>query len=357
MEEKQRCFVGFDGFIDTLAKVVKSRVDTAEEKHIETFATIDQWSKNLQLAAGKSCNYELAFSQRCAGGNAINLGRALAALDHDIFWAANVADPSDSNRIDPVFTPFTFLFKEGVNLGIAGQTHALEFNDGKLLLGIQGKNASLTLENVEHFLGPNWQEKWIWNQDLICLVNWTMTPGMGQIWKYLANNPPQAEKRRAILIDLADPRKRSPEELAHDIQLLSPLKKHNVSLILSCNKSEAEQTLTALGGQTPAQNDLEKEISLLANEIRQKLPSFVIVIHDSKLSVMCTEEGTTVCQTKTVKSPKVLTGGGDHFNAGLAHAWLLEKNPVDSLQIAMKCAGYYIENGQSPTRCKLNSID
>jgi sugar/nucleoside kinase (ribokinase family) len=344
---QKRCFIGFDGFIDTLANVVKSRKSNALEDW-QGFSTISEWASSLQSAAQKSCNYELACARLCAGGNAINLARALSSLGHQISCAANIGSPSCHEQIAPVFLPHINSFERMVNLGAAGQTHALEFNDGKLLLGIQGENIHLGLEVLEAALGKQWHEHWLWNQDLIALVNWTMTPNMGQIWQYIAQNPPQAKKKRFLLIDLADPKKRAPEDLAQDLSFLVPLNAWNIQVVLSLNKSEAEQTLKALGGTPSSSSYLAKDLSELAQQIRQKLPTFVIVIHDSKLSVLSQESRTYIRFGQVISQPLVLTGGGDHFNAGLAHG-LLQEQPVEAcLDLAMQCAGYYIEKGKSP---------
>lgn len=351
---KQSCFVGFDGFVDTLTRLVKTRTQSTENPSIETFSTISEWAQSLQLAAGKSCNYELAFARKCAGGNAVNLARALAKLGYNVDLAANIGDSSNGEKIDSVFLDHLHQMARTVNLGIAGQTQALEFNDGKLLLGIQGKNASLSLKDLEFFLGPDWLENWIWNKDLIALVNWTMTPNLGAIWNYLGQNPPKTKKKRTLLIDLADPRKRSQEELARDLKSLETLSKHDITVILSFNKSEAEQSLQALGGKLPLNESLDKELLYLAQAIGQKLPSFVIVIHDSKLSVMYGIEKKSLRYGKVITSPLVLTGGGDHFNAGLSHALMQDYEPDQCLDTAMSCASHYIVRGQSPSAQELS---
>lgn len=342
---KKRCFVGFDGFIDTLARVVKSRQDS---HNYTAFSSISQWADSLKEAAGKSCNFELTEARLCAGGNAINVARALSALGYSVNCAANMGAPNCPLEIDPLFSPYISNFEQAINLGAAGQTHALEFQDGKLLLGIQGKNANLTLSDLEKVLGAHWAHDFIWNHELIALVNWTMTPNLGKIWRHLALHPPKQAQKHTLLIDLADPKKRNSKELARDLYELEPLCNEGVKVILSMNRSEAEQVLAALGEKPLEKESLSETLSLIAEQIRQKLPGFVIVVHDSQLSVLSQNSQTFVRLGEIIKSPRVLTGGGDHFNAGLAHGLLQEKNPADCLDLAMKSAGYYIKNGQSP---------
>ena len=50
-----------------------------------------------------------------------------------------------------------------------------------------------------------------------------------------------------------------------------------------------------------------------------------------------------------IKKPKLSTGGGDNFNAGLCFGQLAGLDFEESLYCANGTSGYYVRNAQSPT--------
>jgi sugar/nucleoside kinase (ribokinase family) len=56
---------------------------------------------------------------------------------------------------------------------------------------------------------------------------------------------------------------------------------------------------------------------------------------------------------KLVEEPKILTGGGDNFNAGYALGCLMELEMEERLLLGMGCSGTYIQNGKSPDLSEL----
>lgn len=341
---KQRCFVGFDGFIDTICHVVQKRHNSDE---YERYNTISAWASAIEQAASRSANFEIKVLQERLGGNAMILAKALSSLGYGINWAANVGAPGSPRDIHPLFHPLCGRSHQYCNLGVAGQTQALEFSDGKLIMGIQGEASCMTLASIQNNLGRDWIETWLEPCALIALVNWTMTLNLGQLWKELSQKGLRGNP--FILIDLADPRKRNPEDLHKDLITLDTLKSSS-RLILSMNRSEAEQVAALF------HLDIKNTIDKLALTIRQKLPWFAIVIHDRQVSALASEDSNFLIDNPTVSETKVATGGGDHFNAGFSHALLQGCSWRRCLQMAAGYASEFVRTGQTPNPIFISTI-
>jgi fructose-1-phosphate kinase PfkB-like protein len=54
------------------------------------------------------------------------------------------------------------------------------------------------------------------------------------------------------------------------------------------------------------------------------------------------------CGTFFCSEPRILTGGGDNFNAGFCLALLNDLNLFQSLIMANAVSGYYVKTGISP---------
>src|SRR5262249_47239373 len=151
-----------------------------------------------------------------------------------------------------------------------GHTDALEFEDGKLMLG---KHESLHEVNVENLLARGGRDELpglFGGAALIGLVNWTMLPRMGEIWEYLADEvfPRLDGPRRTLFIDLADPEMRTREDLHGALALLTRFQEH-VDVILGLNLKESVQIAAVLG--LPPRPDAEAAIGEVAAAVRGAL--------------------------------------------------------------------------------------
>ena len=124
-------------------------------------------------------------------------------------------------NIDPVFSD---LAKKATvhSIGEPAHTDALEFEDGKIMLG---KLEPLNDANWDNLLGRLGRQKLIEiisDARLIGMVNWTMLPHMSRVWaKLLDEVIPNVERHnRNLFIDLADPEKRTHEDIMDALKLL-----------------------------------------------------------------------------------------------------------------------------------------
>src|SRR5437867_3986239 len=120
-------FVGLDGFVDEILHVVDKR--ESAEKYVR-LATITQLAGRLAAAAGRSTNVELVSQLTKLGGNGPIMANALASFGLKVTYLGILGFPN----LHPVFADFGQR-AEVYSIAEPGYTDALEFEDGKIMLG------------------------------------------------------------------------------------------------------------------------------------------------------------------------------------------------------------------------------
>src|SRR5438876_5281286 len=138
-------FVGLDGFVDEILHVVDKR--ESAEKYTR-LATIREFSDRLAAAAGRSTNVELVSQLTKLGGNGPIMANALASFGLKVTYLGNLGYPN----IHSVFADFA---KRATVYSIAepGYTDALEFEDGKIMLGKHQSLKQVNWENIKSRFG------------------------------------------------------------------------------------------------------------------------------------------------------------------------------------------------------------
>jgi sugar/nucleoside kinase (ribokinase family) len=113
-------------------------------------------------------------------------------------------------------------------------------------------------------------------------------------------------------------------------------------VILSLNQNEAALTAKALGLRNSFQdaNFIKKLFSLINVD--------VLVIHRTNDALSYDGVSYEKCDTFFCNEPKILTGGGDNFNAGFCYSLLNDLNPFETLLVANAASGSYVKTGISP---------
>jgi len=122
-----KLLIGFDGFVDEIIHIVDKRLDSENFRRIDK---IEDLAKRIQKASGLSTNIELVPVVKKIGGNGPIMANALANAGTKISYIGSLGFPN----INDVFLPL----KEKADIytiADPGHTDALEFDDGKLLLG------------------------------------------------------------------------------------------------------------------------------------------------------------------------------------------------------------------------------
>ena len=124
---RMTAFVGLDGFVDEILHVVDKR-DSADS--FQRLATIAKLAERLAAAAGKSTNIEIVNRVTKLGGNGPIMANALASFGLKVTYLGILGWPN----LHPVFADFAKR-AEVHSIAEPGHTDALEFDDGKIMIG------------------------------------------------------------------------------------------------------------------------------------------------------------------------------------------------------------------------------
>ena len=335
-----RAVIGLDGFVDSIIDVVDQR-DSFEK--YSAITTIDAFGRKIVAAAGKSANYEFVVKNRKLGGNGPIFANALAIAGLDIDYIGSLGTPVP----DPVFAEFATRARL-YSLCQAGSTDALEFTDGKLLLGKITHLSEVNWSNLCKLIGLDKFTAMCEAADLIAMNNWTMIPYMGDIWAHVATDvlPKLSKRKRRIFIDLADPEKRTAADLRRDLGTLTIMQKF-AEVTLGVNLKEAGQVANVLGVRPPT--DTDSDIQQAAAGIREKLGLSATIIHPRRGAGGADANSTAWVDGPMVKQPKLSTGAGDNFNAGYCLGELVGGTLEESLACGCASSGYYVREAGSAT--------
>lgn len=340
------CFVGFDGFTDEIISAVHTRLNP---KEYHPFETIIDFSSRLADAAGKSCNIELIVKQTKIGGNAPILTDALLQGGHSIIFAGNIGS---EGFIEPLFQPMASLCQAVVPMGPSAHSDAIEFHDGKIILGKLDCLTHINYENLIKQVGKEQLILWLDQTDLFACVNWTMLSAMTELWERLATDiiPSFHKRERVLFVDLADPAKRTDADIRAAMKTLAKLS-DSYKVILGLNEAEALRlasvyNLAFKGSGEPA-------VMLLAKELREVLGFSEVVLHATSFAVVATEKGSWFVAGPYCAKPFLTTGAGDNFNAGYCNGYLYGLSAKEALLSGVATSGYYVRKGKSPTMDEL----
>lgn len=331
--------VGFDGFIDSILYAVDERHDS------DTFRRIDSMSdfgKRITDAAGKSCNIELVSNMVKLGGNGPILANALANFGYEVTYIGALGVPT----IHPVFTDFVSSCKRVISLCDPATTDALEFKDGKVMLG---KMSSFTEVNWLNLLKQIPEEELntlLQDIELVACVNWTMLPYMNGIYKGLGEALIQCGRRLRLFIDLTDPRKRLTQDVLEALELLQTIQPV-ADVILGLNELESAQIADALGLMT------SHDLQYRAEEIRKTLDLDIVVIHPRDCAYAAQGGETYHIHGPFTQNPVMTTGAGDVFNGGFCHGLLAGLSTEEALASGVCASGFYVRNSRSATHEEL----
>jgi len=136
------------------------------------------------------------------------------------------------------------------------------------------------------------------NADLIGFVNWTMLTAMSDIWSSVLKEicPGLKGPRRKLFIDLADPEKRTSEDILRALELVAAFQKY-FDVILGLNEKEGDEIGRNLGLNT---SDHSPEgLIKLCMAIHQRVQVDTLVIHPTAYAL-----ARPSCRGRLRRSPK-----------------------------------------------------
>ncbi len=338
--KQMSAFVGLDGFVDEIIQVVDKR-ESAESFH--RLPTITQFASRLAAAAGKSANVELVNQVTKLGGNGPIMANALATFGFKVTYLGNLGYPT----LHPIFASFAEK-AEVHSIAEPGHTDALEFEDGKIMLGKHYPLKDVNWKNIQERFGREKFLQKFQGCDLVGFVNWTMLPYMSELWDALLHElcPVLRGERRTIFFDLADPEKRTPADIERALNLILAFEKY-FNVILGLNEKEGGEIAAVLGIKSDAKT--QDELSTMAAEINQRLPISTLVIHPVSYALACSHSKVSVVKGPYIPKPLITTGAGDHFNSGFCLGKLLGLDNEMSVLTGVSTSGHYVRTALSPS--------
>jgi sugar/nucleoside kinase (ribokinase family) len=340
-------FVGLDGFVDEILHVVDKR--QSAEKY-ERLPTIAQLGARLSAAAGHSTNIELVTQLTKLGGNGPIMANALASFGLKVTYLGLLGYPS----LHPVFAGFAKR-AEVHSIAEPGYTDALEFEDGKIMLGKHQSLRQMNWENIKTRFGKDKFAALFRNSDLVGFVNWTMLTSMSDIWSSVLEEvcPSLAGARRKLFFDLADPEKRTQSDILRALELITAFQKH-FDVILGLNEKEGYEIGQTLGLKTEDQS--VEGMLKLCEAIHRRIGVDTVVIHPTSCALASGPDGCFIVKGPFTLKPKITTGAGDHFNSGFCLGKLLGFSTESCLLSGVATSGHYVRTGESPDMAALGTM-
>ena len=347
-----KMLLGFDGFVDEIIHVVDKRLDSETFTRVDT---ISQLAERIDKASGLSTNIELVSTLQKIGGNGPIMANALAVNHPELTYIGALGYPT----VDAVFAPMKASM-DLYTIAINGHTDALEFDDGKLMLGKMSSLRDVTYERLIEVVGRDKLIALLSETNLFTAVNWSMLPNMTDVFRQLLTDVlpqlPKREKKPYLFIDLADPEKRENAEIKEMLDLLKEFRPY-FFVVLGLNKKEAFDVADVL--ELFDHSSLQKmQVSLedLNQELYDYLNIDAVVIHPVDRSC-CVVDGTFYEEEGPyIAKPKLSTGAGDNFNAGFVLGLMLGLSPDQALLTGMGTSGFYVRNARSPKFKELTSF-
>jgi hypothetical protein len=338
-DEKKHLLVGFDGFVDEIIHVVDQRKNDLEYERIPE---IQAFSERIAQVAGLSANIELVATQTKLGGNGPIMANAVIAQGHDVSYIGAIG----KHYIHPVFREFADSCRKVVSLTDPGHTDALEFYDGKIMLGKMNNLVEVSFDNLLLKLPYPELKDLLSETDMIAFTNWTMLSNLNGIFTEFSNIMKELPRIPMVFIDLADPKKRTQEDIREVLHIISEIPGKTV---LSMNLSESTIISLILGIK-------EDNLVKRATMIRERMKIYGVVIHPTNGAAMATEVEACWVEGPYTAKPKLTTGAGDNFNAGFCNGWLADMSPAECLALGVCSSGYYVRQAQSASRKDLREF-
>jgi hypothetical protein len=332
--------VGLDGFVDEILHVVDKRHDADRFDRVPTIAAYGQ---RLVAAAGRSTNVELVRAMTKLGGNGPIMANALASFGLRVSYLGALGYPA----LHPVFDEFSRR-AEVASICDPGLTDALEFDDGKILVGKHYTLKEVNWANICTRYGKDRFALKFASADLVGFVNWTMLPFMSDIWASIQSEllPGLMGERRKLFVDLADPEKRLPSDIERALDLIARFQSR-FDVILGLNEKEAYEIARVLGlDATPRDPE---GLAALTLDIHSRVPVSTLVVHPVAYALASDGSAVEVVEGPVCRKPRITTGAGDHFNSGFCLGKLLGLSNADAVLCGVSTSGHYVRTAKSPS--------
>lgn len=331
-----------DGFIDEQWSLVGSRSSFEE---VALISKMTQFADRINTAGSGGMGIELIKKRIVFGGFTANIGFATATLGVNTVMTGLFGD----GKVAPVFDPLQKISKM-ITLGAPSITHALEFDDGKILMTDMESILRMRWNRIVDALGMDKIIKMIEESDIIGVGYWSLMPAFDEIVEQICSIMPQDGKERRFFYDFADIRKRDEVSLLKTLDMLKELNQ-KIPMTLSVNEHEGAIIFKLFG------ENFDNEIKNMAEKsenVRGQMGLDELVIHTPHFAIVASQLAGAVAAPQTyVEKPVRTAGAGDTFNGGYIAGTLAKMDLIDRLYTANAAVTYFLNTGYPPSRDKL----
>lgn len=355
--EGAKALIGFDGFIDSIIHLVSQR-RSMELDDFERLETIPAFATRVGMAAGKSANIEMVIREQRFGGNGPLMAGALGRLGMGVTYIGAVGQEDAPETLSPVYEEFASRCETVIPVAAPGHTDALEFEDGKVMLGKPQNIQSVTWERLKETVGLERIEGYCRGAAVVGVVNWVMMGGVEGIWRGLMTDVlskmAQADRPR-VFIDLCDPAKRTDADVKRALGVIQELNAV-APVTLGLNLAESQRIAT-VAGASPFDDShntgLGQAVRATAESIRETLGLDTVVVHPREGAAAARAGESAWFEGPFTREPKLSTGAGDHFNGGFAFGQAAGMALDECLACGTGVSGAYVRDALSPSRERL----
>ncbi len=344
---KLNMVIGVDGFVDEILHVVGQRQDYDNYTRLPKIADMGH---KIVGASGLSTAFEIVTIQTKLGGNGPIFSNALIEYGADLTYVGALGE----NEPHPVFDPLTKRSKKFYSLCDPGYTLALEFEDGKIMLGKHFSLKYITWAKFKEVLGGvDKIAQMISECNLFGMENWSMIPLMSEIWEGIINEVfpllPKRDKKPLAFFDLAEPEKRLKEDIFHAMKLIGKFQEQ-FDVILGLNEKESYEIAEVFDIKVEDCPSDKDKLEFITVETYKQLGIYCLVVHPTKEAVACSGGEFFRVQGPYCQKPVLTTGAGDNFNAGFCFGQALGLTVKESLIMGVSTSGFYVRNAHSANK-------
>lgn len=332
--------LGFDGFVDSIARVIRNK----SASRTDLFETIRQFGEYTLERSSGNFSLELLQVVKKPGGNMPIMALALAPWAGQVNCVGALGYPS----IDPIFSGFP----QNCNLlsfAEPGITTALEFNDGKIIMGEMSQLNGAKWENVKRVIGLERLTEAFKNSHLLGIVNWSELDYASDIWRGVLNEVLPGINyghKPFAFFDLADCSKKSASDIRESLGIIREFGKW-FHITLGLNRNEAGIIHKCLSNDSVTR---QHDMNEIGDDLYQRLDIPTLIIHFHTTAMGWSEMENCIVETPRIDKPVISTGAGDNFNAGYCAGLLLGLKLPQCLELGHAFAKHYLQHGKSVTK-------
>lgn len=335
---------GFDGFVDSIVKVIKSKKKSGMTSF---FKTKKEFAKYILDKGNSSFGLELEELAVKVGGNMPIMSNALGALGMRVNCIGALGYPQVHNVFHNMSGNCNLH-----SFANPGSSTAYEFHDGKILIAQMNELNNVGWHDLKQRIGMQKLQEAYKECQLMCMVNWSEIEKSTEIWAGILNEVVSkniaSTSDRIIFFDFADCSRRSKQIIREAVELVCEFSRHG-RVVLGLNQNESSEVFNAIFTQKPG-----KKLEESGKKIFSKLNIDTLLLHSSTTAISIDKTRVNSVKSFHVKHPKVSTGAGDHFNAGFCTGLLMKLEPELCLMLGHAISGCFVQSGQVPGWKELN---